>query len=109
MPLQRKRLQTLTVHPARRPAIGENDRIPRFEAVGREIAGSLQSMDGAADRQMYGERVSRLKRLITTEGDGLCAGMGVCTGEAGEECDYRIMQPVSHWLGHSIAVLEKRE
>jgi hypothetical protein len=105
MPLQRKRLQTLTVHPARRPAIGENDRIPRFEAVGREIAGSLQSMDGVADRQMYGERVTRLRRLITTEGDGLCMGMGVCTGDAG--CDYRIIQPVSHWQGHSMAVLEK--
>ncbi|MBR2923613.1 MAG: hypothetical protein IKC28_01175 [Clostridia bacterium] len=106
MPLQRKRLQTLTIHAARKPVIGENDRIPRFEAAGRTIAGTLQPMDGAADRQMYGERVTRLRRLITTEGDGLCMGMGVCTGNAAG-CDYRIMQPVSHWQGHSVAVLEK--
>lgn len=104
MPLQRKRMQALTVHAARKPVIGENDRIPRFEAVGREIVGTLQPMDGAVDRQMYGERITRLMRLITMDGDGLCAGMGVSTGGAG--CNYRIIQPVSRWQGHSVAVLE---
>jgi len=107
MPLQRKRLQTLTVHAARKPVIGGNDRIPRFEAEGREIAGTLQPMDGPADRQIYGDQVTWLKRLITRDGDGLCMGMGVCTGDTGAECNYRIMQPVSHWQGHSVAVLEK--
>lgn len=107
MPLQRKRMQALTVYAARRPVIGENDRIPRFESQGRTITGTLQPMEGTVDRQMYGQQVTRLRRLITRDGEGLQTGMGVCTGGAGTECDYRIMQPVSHWQGHSVAVLEK--
>lgn len=104
MPLQRKRLQQLAAHRALKPAIGENDRMPRFEAEGVAFAGTLQPMDGAADRQVYGEQVTRLKRLITTEGAFLERGMGISVG--GEGCQYRIVQPVSHWRGHSVAILE---
>lgn len=106
MPLQQKRLQLLTAHRALKPVLGENDRIPRFETEGAVFTATLQPMDGAADRQVYGERVTRLKRLITTERIALTMGMGIRTGEA-EGCDYRIAQPVSHWQGHSEAILEK--
>ena len=104
MPLQRKRLLQLTAHRALKPAIGENDRTPHFEADGAAFAGTLQPMDGTADRQVYGEQVTRLKRLITTEGAFLERGMGIAVG--GEGCRYRIVQPVSHWQGHSVAILE---
>lgn len=105
MPLQFRRLHKLTAHQALKPVIGENDRIPRFEAEGTPFTGTLQPMDGAADRQVFGERATRLMRLITMEGQRLSKGMGISTGGAG--CDYRIVEPVSHWQGHSVAVLEK--
>ena len=105
MPLQRKRLQALTAHRQRKPIPGENDRISRFEAEGIPLRATLQPMDGHADRQVYGEQVSRMKRLITTEGAFLERGMGICTG--GDGCQYRIVQPVYHWRGHTVALLEQ--
>ena len=77
----------------------------RFEAEGIPLRATLQPMDGHADRQVYGEQVTRMKRLITTEGAFLERGMGICTG--GDGCQYRIVQPVYHWQGHTVALLEQ--
>ncbi|MBP3650551.1 MAG: hypothetical protein J6K73_12315 [Clostridia bacterium] len=104
MPLQRKRLQALTAHRPLKPVIGVNDRIPRFDAQGTAFAGTLQPMDSTADRQLYGEQAVRMKRLITTEGLFLEKGMGISV--KGSDCRYRIVQPVTHWQGHSVAILE---
>lgn len=107
MPLQKKRLQALSAHRAMMPAIGENDRLPRFEAEGMAFSGTLQPMDSPADRQLYGEQAVRMMRLITTEGAILEKGMGIGIGDGQTGCRYRITQPVVHWLGHSVAILEQ--
>lgn len=107
MPLQQKRLQSLIAYRALPPAIGQNDRIPHFEAEGVPFRGSLQPMDSPADRQVYGVQAARLLRLITAEGAFLTLGMGI--GLENQGCQYRICQPVSRWQGHSVAVLERLE
>ena len=77
--------------------------MPRFEAEGMAFTGTLQPMDGFADRQLYGEQVTRLQRLLTTDVPALEQGMGICTADGSW---YRIRQPVSCWKGHCVAVLE---
>ncbi|MBE5801695.1 MAG: hypothetical protein E7319_05335 [Clostridiales bacterium] len=106
MPLQQKRLRTLTAHePLPLPVLG-NDRKPVFAQSGRRFRATVQPMDGSADRQVYGEEVTRLRRLITTEGTFLRMGMGVCVDGLDGNCDFRIREPVQHWLTHTVAVLE---
>ena len=104
MSLQKKRLQALTAHRLLKPVIGENDRMPRFEEAGIAFTGTLQPLDGTADRQIYGGEAAKRKRLITTEGAFLERGMGISV--EGGSCQYRIALPVTHWQGHSVAILE---
>ncbi|MBQ8150621.1 MAG: hypothetical protein IJ041_08905 [Clostridia bacterium] len=109
MPLKQSRLRRLTAHRPLKPAAGSNDRIPRFEVEGAAFTATLQPMDTAADRQIYGEHAARMLRLITTEEMDLAMGMGVRVDAPGGCCDYRIMLPVSRWQGHCTAVLEALE
>ena len=109
MPLKQSRLRQLTAHRPLKPAIGSNDRIPRFEAEGTAFTATLQPMDTVADRQIYGEQAARLLRLITMEDVALSMGMGVRVDAPEGCCDHRIMLPVCRWQGHLTAVLERLE
>lgn len=109
MPLKQNRLRQLTVHKPLKPLIGSNDRIPRFEEAGMAFVATLQPMDTAADRQIYGEHAARMLRLITTEEIDLSMGMGVRVDAPGGCCDYRIMLPPGCWPDHCTAVLEAVE
>ncbi len=109
MPLKQNRLRQLTAHRPLKPAVGSNDRIPRFEAEGVAFTATLQPMDSSVDRQVYGEKAARMLRLITTEGEALSMGMGVRVDAPPGSCDYRVMLPVSRWPDHATAVLEAVE
>lgn len=104
MPLQRKRQLRLTAHQPLPPTPG-SDRTPQFEAEGTPFWASLQPVEGETVRRLYGEEVTRLVRLITTEEAALSQGMGIAP--QGEACRWRIAEPPARWRTHTVAVLKQ--